>query len=167
MKKFFTRGLVLSLLLCVLALSFLLVSCNDGEVSDITTDRIAVIVTGENVELFYSDSSSEKLKGIYNGTYQEEFLGGLINRLGDENILSSKSTSGVYGAYFTEIGLLKPSLNGYLYFYTNLEAYEEAESEWSTSVTFEDKEYSGANVGAAALPLIDGAIYVILLVSGS
>ncbi len=166
MKKLFTRGLVLSLLLCVLALSFLLVSCKDDQTPDITTDRIVVIVSEQNVELFYSDSSSEKLKDIYNGTFQEQYLGKLINRLDDDNVLSSKSTSGAYGAYYIKIGLLQPTLNGYLYFYTNLEQYQEEPSEWSTTVSYLDKEYKGANLGAESLPLEDGAIYVILLVNG-
>ncbi len=158
MKNFFTKGLVLSLIF-VLAL-ILLVSCAQ-EKPEINTDRIVVIVSGEKVEVFYTNSSSENLKTIYNGILSEEKLAELINRLDEEKILVAKSTVGAYGDYYIQIGLLKPPLNGYIYFYTNLTDYQEEPSEWSTSITFQDTEYMGAKLGAEGLPLVDGAIYII------
>lgn len=167
MKKFLTRGLILSLLLVVLA-SFVLNGCTDTTTPTIieNVDRIVFEISADKANVFYSNSNFEQ-ETIYSGTFSESNLGDLIERLNSSNVILSKSTTNTYGSYYTQIGNLVPTGSGYLYFYTNLAAYEEIASDWATTVNFGDKVLKGASVGAASLPLEDKAMYIILLISGN
>lgn len=163
MKKL-TRGL-LSLLL-LLAFCLIFTGCGDKTPTTINNvDRIVFVVTGQEINVFYSNPSFEK-ETIYQGEC-ENSLGELIDRLDNDGIMLSKSATTSMGSYYTDVGNLQPKGSEYIYFYTNLTAYQEPKSEWSTNTTFEEKVLLGANVGASSLPLTDGAMYVILLVGGN
>lgn len=167
MKKFLTRGLILSLLLVVLA-SLVLTGCIDTTTPTIieNVDRIVFEISADKATVFYSNPTFEQ-ENIYEGSFTESNLGDLIDRLSSSEILLSKSMTSSFGSYYTEVGNLVPTGSGYLYFYTNLTAYEEPASDWATTASYGEKVLKGANFGASELPLENGAMYIILLVSGS
>lgn len=163
MKKL-SRGL-LSLLL-VLALCLIFTGCGEKTPTTIeNVDRIVFEVTDQQVNIFYSNADYEK-QTIYQGEYSEDNLGALIDRLDNDGVMAATSQTSTMGSYYLTVGNLQPKGTQYIYFYTNLVDYQEPDSEWSTTASFEDKVLKGANFGASSLPLSDGALYIILLLSG-
>lgn len=167
MKRFLTRGLILSLLLVVLS-CLVLTGCTDTTTPTTieNVDRIVFEISADKANVFYSNPTFEQ-ETIYSGSFSESNLGDLIDRLNSSSVMLSKSTTSSYGTFYTEIGNLVPTGSAYLYFYTNLAAYEEMASEWSTTASYGDKVLKGASVGANSLPLENGAMYIILLSSGN
>lgn len=161
MKKIVTKGLVTLILIALCAC--LLISCTDNKTEPITAEQIVFELNDSRVKVIFT--AAESSETVYEGEYSGAYLDDLIFYLSGKGILTAESSDSGYGTFFTAVGdLVQDAEKGhYIYIFTDISDYIDV-TEWASTVTYNGAVLTNASLGASALPLSDGAVYLITLV---
>lgn len=161
MKKLVRKGLVTLILFALCASLF--VSCTDNKTEPITAEQIVFELNGNRVKVIFT--AEEGSETVYEGEYAGTYLDDLIFYLTGKGVLTASSSDTGYGTFFTAVGdLVQDAQKGhYIYIFTGLNDYIDV-TEWASTVTYNGEVLTNASLGASALPLSDGAVYLITLV---
>lgn len=140
-----------------------LVAC--GGMVPLDVDKIAIKIADGKAEVILLDANG-KTEEIYKGEISGDNLAEFLRSLNAKGVLEVKSSTSGYGEYFTSVGTLsQDDDNGvYLYFYTNLDDYKDF-TDYALTVDYDGTTLTSAFYSASDLPLSDGAIYLIGLIS--
>lgn len=162
MKNFSLRMRKSALLLCVLLLAtsvlFSFAACDDQTPETATVTATLTVCDLDKTVLF---SQSVQTETVY--------LDDLLKEFAEADLVVCTSTESAYGAYISAVEVvgvktLSPQTNQFISVYHDISTdVTLGVSGSSYNVTIGGKEYLSSTVGASALPVQDGATYVLML----
>lgn len=141
---------VILALLIITAAIISLAACKRGNIDDIGCATVVVAV-GEDIRAY--EVPLDKING-------EAGAIAILDYLREEGRLDYTSVDGSYGEYLTAVGHLSEdsSAGVYVGIWTSIEADQDRESGYSTTVSYNGVELVSAGVGLGQLSVTDGSI---------